>query len=236
VAPSPGEAHPLWVTAPPGAAWLRDCLGLGAARPAEEGGGSFTEVFAAWRRLIEEIAARQPLVLVLEDLHHADDTFLDHVEDLTERALRVPLFVVTTARPELRQRRPRWCCGKRDATAVVLDPLSDGATTALLDRLLTRPPGVPVHPELLALIGGIPRYAEEYAPALPNLQAGSVPELPAAVRTIVAARLDTLPVAEKSVLRDAAVLGGTVWTGAWQRSAPGRTARSTRPTVDSICG
>lgn len=38
------------------------------------------------------------------------------------------------------------------------------------------------------------------------------PELPAAVRTIVAARLDTLPVAEKSVLRDAAVLGGTVWT------------------------
>ncbi|SHM83410.1 Transcriptional regulatory protein, C terminal [Actinacidiphila paucisporea] len=194
-------------------AGLHECLGLGGTGDrTEKGGTHFTGVFAAWRRLVEEIAARQPLVLVLEDLHHADDTFLDQVEDLTERALRVPLFIVTTARPELRQRRPRWCCGKRDATAVVLDPLSDGATTALLDRLLTRPPGIPVDPQLLSLIGGIPRYAEEYAPALTSLRAGSVPEPPAVVRTIVAARLDTLPVAEKAVLRDAAVFGGTVWT------------------------
>ncbi|UGQ13430.1 AAA family ATPase [Yinghuangia sp. ASG 101] len=195
-------------------AGLRRCLGTDTAPRVHDPAfaEAFAEVFAAWRRLIEEIAARHPLVVVLEDLHLADDVLLDHVEDLTERALRVPLFVVATARSELRERRPRWCCGKRDATAVVLDPLSDGATSVLLDRLQTRPPGIPVAPRVLALIGGIPRYAEEYAPALPGLPPGAVPDLPPALRALVAARLDTLPVAEKAVLRDASVFEGPLWT------------------------
>ncbi|MGA4544927.1 BTAD domain-containing putative transcriptional regulator [Uniformispora flossi] len=190
---------------------LRPCLGLGATVPPQDG-PAFAEVFAAWRTLVEEIAARQPVVLVLEDLHLADEAFLDQVEDLTERALRVPLLIVATARTELRRRRPRWCCGKRDATAVLLDPLSDTATTALLDRLQTRPPGIPVAPNVLALIGGIPRYAEEYAPTLPGLPAHAVPEVPPALRALVTARLDTLPVAEKAVLRDAAAFEGPLWT------------------------
>ncbi|XVQ06667.1 BTAD domain-containing putative transcriptional regulator [Spirillospora sp. CA-255316] len=174
---------------------------------------------AVWRRHVEELAAGGPVLVVLEDLHRADTVLLDIVEDLTERLARVPLLVVATARPELRQRRTNWGCGKRDVTTVTLDPLCAEATATLL-------PG-PADPALLTLVGGNPRFAEEYARAARERANGTghrtgdgtgdaepaeqgAPPVPERIRTLIAARIDTLSLPERVVLRDAAIFADGV--------------------------
>ena len=94
------------------------------------GGDGQAEAFAAWRRFLEALAERGPLVLVFEDLHWADDGLLDFVDHLVDWASEVPLLVVCTARPELLSRRPGWGGGKPNAAhALALAALGrrDGA-------------------------------------------------------------------------------------------------------------
>ena len=73
------------------------------------------DLFDAWRRFFERMTARYPLVLVLEDIHWADDGLLDFIEYLADWA-QGSLMVITLARPELFDRRPTWAGGKRNAT------------------------------------------------------------------------------------------------------------------------
>ena len=195
------------------------------------------EAFAAWRRFLHGLATRRPLVLVLEDLHWADDALLDFLEELLEpagggRAAPVPLLVVVTARPELRQRRPGWG-GARPGAVTELAPLSEADTGRLLEALLAhhRLPES-VGPALLVAAGGNPLFAEEYVRMLrdrnlpapePERPAGGGPHLdrvgpelplPESVHAIIAARLDALPAEEKAALQDLAVLGRVGWVGA----------------------
>jgi len=189
--------------------------------------GRVEEAFAAWRRLLHGLAARRPLVLVLEDLHWADDALLDFLEELLEppsgRAAPVPLLVVVTARPELLLRRPGWS-GTRPGIVAELAPLSEADTGRLLEALLSyhRLPES-VGPALLAATGGNPLFAEEYVRMLRDRHPLPTPEadrvgpelpLPESVHAIVAARLDTLPAEEKAALQDLAVLGRVGWVGA----------------------
>ena len=74
------------------------------------------ELFTAWRRFLELIAEERPTVLVFEDLHWADEAMLAFLEHLADRAERVPLLVVATARPELFERRRDYAAGLRNAT------------------------------------------------------------------------------------------------------------------------
>jgi class 3 adenylate cyclase len=184
------------------------------------------DAFAAWRHLLEAMAEQRQAVLVFEDLHWADEVFLDFLDYLVEWAADVPLLVVVTARPELLDRRPSWGGGKPNSTIVSLTPLSDADTARLMDGLLERTP-VPaeVRTTLAAQTGGNPLYAEEYVRMLADrgiLQqvGGTRPEhidqlpLPETVEGIIAARLDTLPPELKALVADAAVLGRVSWLGA----------------------
>jgi class 3 adenylate cyclase len=173
------------------------------------------EAFAAWRRFFEALAAQRPLVLVLEDVHWADDTLLDFVEYLIEWAMEVPLLVLATARPELLDRRPAWAASKPHAGTLMLAPLSEAETTLLLAALLERPL-LPAETQarLLTQAAGNPLYAEEYARLLAgredDAEPGSAPET---VQGIIAARIDALSIDEKELLQDAAVVGKVFWSG-----------------------
>jgi class 3 adenylate cyclase len=170
------------------------------------------EEFAAWRRFLYGLAAARPLVLVLEDLHRADDALLDFVEGLAASG-EGPLLVLASARPELQERRPGWGAA---GTTIRLEPLGDDDTTGLLAMLLARH-GLPteVEPGLLSRVGGNPLFAEEYVRMLRDRGgAAAVHRPPTGVHAIVAARLDALPADERAVLHDAAVLGQVGWVGA----------------------
>jgi len=201
---------------------LRALVGAGESRDL-----SREELFEAWRRFLERLAARYPLVLVLEDIQWADDgllAFIDHVADWAQG----PIMVIATARAELFEKRTTWGGGKRNATSIYLDPLSTAEGAAMLDDLL---PG-PIQPELKRTIversEGNPLYVEEIVRKLIDdgvLRATEASrwevarpiagiELPRSVQGLIAARLDGLPDDEKEVLQDAAVVGRVFWLGA----------------------
>ena len=185
------------------------------------------EATTAWRRFLEALADRDPLVLVFEDMHWADDALLDFVDHLVDWAAGVPMLVVCTTRPELLDRRRGWGGGKRNALTVALSPLSDVDVAHLIGTLLDQVV-LPAETQqtLLTTAAGNPLYAEEYVRMLIDrgylhregagwqlTAEGDLP-VPESVQGLIAARLDDLPPDEKHLLQDAAVLGKVVWQGA----------------------
>ena len=111
------------VADPADAEWLKARIAplLGIAGP-DGVKAERAELFAAWRRFAEAIAAARPLVLVVEDLHWADPAMLEFLEHLCASAAGVGLLVVVTARPELFERQPAWGAGVPGATTVAVTP------------------------------------------------------------------------------------------------------------------
>jgi class 3 adenylate cyclase len=211
------------------AAWvsvhLRPLMGLESTR--ELGSERQGEAFAAWRRFLEALAEQTPTVLVVEDLHWADEVLLDFLDHLVDWAAEVPLLVLATARPELLARRPGWGGGKPNAATVSLTPLSENDTARLVGSLLGQALlPAELQAALLARAGGNPLYAEEYVRMLADrgflrrvgttwqLERAEELPLPETVQGIIAARLDTLTPEDKRLVQDAAVLGKVGWLGA----------------------
>lgn len=176
----------------------------------------------AFRNMLAAIAAEKPLVLILDDLHRADDSTLDVIRGLAESTTRVPLLVVTTARLDLIDRRPDWSDnGYRTMTIMRLDPLSEYAAARLATSLWGRwgvTPGIDVD-HLTAMTGGNPLFVTEYAamfrPAKPGTgqrthqtESGRPPER---VQAVITEHIDTLHPQAKAVLRDASVQGARLW-------------------------
>ncbi|HSL64378.1 MAG TPA: adenylate/guanylate cyclase domain-containing protein, partial [Gaiellaceae bacterium] len=231
VVADPADAH--WVLG-----HLRPLVGVATERGAAD---TRAEAFAAWRRLFEALAEERPTVLVFEDLHWADEGLLEFVDHLVDWAGEVPLLVVATARPELLERRPDWGGGKRNAQTISLGALSDDDTTRLLSSLLEGAilPG-PLEAELLERAGGNPLFLGEYVRMLVDrgvLRRGGGDQqldaaglaVPASVRAVIAARLDTLEPTEKALLQDAAVLGDR-----FERSALAALAAEGEGTVEEL--
>jgi class 3 adenylate cyclase/predicted ATPase len=190
-------------------AQLLPLLGAGDGATA----GSQGSAAAGWLLFLEGLAERGPCILVIEDLHWADDGLLDFVDELAERVTDVPLLILGTSRPELLQRRPSWGGGKTNAVTLSLAALRDEDTSRLLDALLGDESVSSEHrEELVARAGGNPLYAEQYAHML--TERGELGEHPETVQGIIAARIDGLPADEKAVLLDASVLGKVFWLGA----------------------
>jgi class 3 adenylate cyclase len=202
----PGDAK--WISG-----HLRPLAGVSAI--AEPAGDRRDEAFTAWRRFFEALSEQNPLVLVFEDLHWADDNLLDFVEHLVDWAGGVPMLVVCNTRPELFERRPGWAGSTRNAVKISLAPLSDDETSELISSLSERPV-MPVETQqvLLARAGGNPLYAEQYVRMLAERGDADELALPETVQGIIAARLDALSVEEKGLLQNAAVLGKVFWLGA----------------------
>src|SRR5207344_3406870 len=188
---------------------------LGLAAETQLGGDRRNEAFAAWRRFLEGLAEQRPLVIVVEDIHWADETLLDFVDELVDWITDVPLLVVATARPELLERRPNWGGGKLNAATIALSPLSDEETAQLLGSALGTPVlAAETRAILIERAGGNPLYAEQFAELY--VERGSADELPLpeTLQGIISARLDGLPAEEKAFLHAGAVVGKVFWTGA----------------------
>lgn len=201
---------------------IRALVGAGEVR-----GMSREELFDAWRRFLERLAARYPLVVVLDDVHWADEGLLDLIEHVADWA-QGPIALVATARAELFETRPTWGGGKRNAVSISLDPLSEAEGGAMLDDLLAGPIADELKRTIVERSEGNPLYVEEIVRKLIDdgiLRAteaarwevarpvGEV-ELPRSVQGLIAARLDALPDDEKAILQDASVVGRVFWLGA----------------------
>jgi len=165
-------------------------------------------------------------VVVVEDLHWADPTMLDVLDELAER-LEGPILFVCTSRPDLLRSRPEWGGGRRSFSSLPLDPLTSEESArlvaflldvgALSDRLRGR---------ILERSEGNPFFLEEILRHLidegllardgDGWRAGEGierVEIPDTVQAVILARLDLLSPEEKRVVQRAAVVGRAFWDG-----------------------
>jgi predicted ATPase len=160
----------------------------------------------AVRKLFETLARHRPLVVVLDDLHWAEPTFLDLVEHLVGSARDVPLLVICLARPELLDARPTWQSPSDTATIVRLEPLAESEAAMMLERALRgRVIDVETGRRALEAAEGNPLFLEQ----LLAIQAehGEELDVPPTVQAVLAARIDRLPPAERTVVQRASVQG-----------------------------
>jgi class 3 adenylate cyclase/tetratricopeptide (TPR) repeat protein len=180
----------------------------------------------AWPSFVTAIAHAAPAVLVIEDLHWADDQLLEMLEQISTRATG-GVLILATARPEFAEQHPGFGA-PAGATTLTLRPLTDAQSTALVDALLDigdLPEGL--RGEILARAEGNPFFLEEILRRL--IDEGAIVraedrwvatssaahvELPDSIHTLLAARIDGLPPEEKRVLQDAAVVGRAFWEAA----------------------
>ena len=170
-------------------------------------------LFFSARVFVESLALSSPTMLLFEDIHWADSSQLDLLEMLASRVRDVPVLFVALARPELLTKRPTWGGGLPAYTALQLDPLSADCSRELAEKLLAARTATNGGASRVAeMAEGNPLFIEELAASI--VEQSTSDELPTSVRAIIAARLDSLPSAERSVLVDASVAGRVFWRGA----------------------
>jgi predicted ATPase/class 3 adenylate cyclase len=173
------------------------------------------EIAWAARAWAEKLAEPQPLVLVFEDIHWAEEPLLELIEHLGTWVRNVPLLLLCLARPELLDIRPGWGGGRVRATAIELEPLGAADSEALIDALVpdgALPPAA--RQTLLEKTEGNPLFVEETIRMLAEANGSGVERIPDTLQALIAARIDHLPPGEKSLLQRAAVIGRTFWPGA----------------------
>ncbi|HSH02874.1 MAG TPA: AAA family ATPase [Anaerolineae bacterium] len=168
-----------------------------------------------------------PSIILLEDIHWADQASLDIITQLLQRCPQTPLLIVTTAQPNFLKQNPSW--GDRHVR-LQLRPLSPQASyrlveevlqkalsipTVLSDLIVTQCKGNPLHMESLIKLmidKGIivPGYVQWHI-RIDKLQTIEIPD---DIFTIILRRLEGLKGTLQDVLELAAVVGRNFWDDA----------------------
>jgi class 3 adenylate cyclase/tetratricopeptide (TPR) repeat protein len=172
------------------------------------------EIAWAAREWAEKLAEPQPLVLVFEDIHWAEDALLELIEHMSTWVKGVPILLLCLARPELLDLRAGWGGGRVRATAIELEPLGRDDSEALVEALLDGEMARGARQALLDKTEGNPLFVEETIRMLSEANGGGIERIPDTLQALIAARIDHLPPGEKELLQGAAVMGRIFWKGA----------------------
>lgn len=177
-----------------------------------------------------------PAVLLLDDLHWADDGSLDFFQSLLTTDRASPLLVASFARPELDDRRANWPGGDTGHTRVTMKALDPASRADLADILLKRLDTVPDALRRMLAAGGDgnPFFMEELVKML--IDDGAIvvqsetwrvssdkllaAKVPSTLTGVLQARLDGLSSDERVALQAASVIGYVFWNRALDAIAP----------------
>jgi class 3 adenylate cyclase/tetratricopeptide (TPR) repeat protein len=178
------------------------------------------ELFWGARKLFETLARPGPLLVLFEDVHWAETTFLELINHVVEAAEDAPLILVCSTRHELLERTPHWSTGPR-AARIELERLSEDETAAVAEHLLGKT-GLDdrVRARVVEAADGNPLFVEQLLSMLideglitfdrgcwragPDIDLAVVPPT---IHALLAARLDYLEQDERTVIEPAAVIG-----------------------------
>ena len=188
------------------------------------------------RRYLERRAS-EPVVLVFEDVHWAEQALIELIEHLAEWA-RAPLLIICLARPDFREIRPTFGAAAGNAVAVTLSPLGPEDTRLLIRELLAIDAlSEDVRADVIDRAEGNPLYIEEFLRTL--METGRIErrdgrwvargeiravEIPPTLQGLITARLDRVAPEVKQLLHAASIVGrlfSTSALGAIAGSAPG---------------
>ena len=217
-----------------------------AAVGLDDGAAQTEETFWAVRRMLEGVAAERPLVIVVEDIHWAEPTFLDLVEYLGDWIRSVPVLMVCQARPELLEIRPAWLTAKENASLIALRPLNAPESDTLI-RGLVGDAELPreARARIAAVGEGNPLFVEEILRMLVDhgvLESHdgrwsvsgdlSGVTIPPTIHALITARLDRLEPEQRAVVERGSVVGrsssrSTTSTGPSPRSSTSSSTSAT---------
>ena len=187
------------------AAAIRSLLGETEAVTSAE------EIAWAFRKTLEHAAAEQPFVVVFDDIQWAEETFLDLIEHVALLSSGAATLLLCIARSELRERRPTWPVTLR------LEPLTDDDVEVLIPKRLAGG----LRGKIARAAGGNPLFIAEML-AMAGEEDGEV-VVPPTLQALLAARLDQLETAERTVLERGSVEGEIFHRGAVQALVPEET-------------
>ena len=173
-------------------------------------GGAGEDTAWAFLRVIEGLARRRPLVLVLDDAHLAEPALVELLADIAERVRGAPTLVVAVARRDaLDERHPGWETRFGGGDCLIeLGPLSRAAVAELLDAIGDGNLAPAERERIAAAAGGNPLFLEQLVAWFGERGAPAEP-LPPALHALLASRLDRLEATERSVLALGSVVGET---------------------------
>ena len=240
---SPAVARSKLETVLAGAGEAERAAGLVAGLFGWADPGATEDAFWAVRKVLEHFAREHPVVLVFDDIHWGEPTFLDLIEHLADWTREAAVMLLCIARPELLEVRPGWGGGKMNSTSILLEPLPTDEASQLVDNLLGRadiPPAA--RDRILEAAEGNPLFVEEMLAMLIDdgllrLEDGAwraVEDLadvtvPPTIHLLLAARLDRLDAEERGVIERGAVEGKVFHSGAVTILSP----QTVRPHVRS---
>ena len=199
----------------------------GLAAREELGGNRRNEAFSAWRRFLEALAEQRPFVLVVEDLHWADESLLDFVDELVDWVTDVPLLVVAQRGRSSSRGDPAGAAGSstRPPSRVTADERRDCTCCSAAPRN-GRSRGGGSSDALLERAGGNPLYAEQFAELY--VERGSAGPHPAGDPPGHHLRAPGRLRPARRASADASVVGKVFWTGALgsRRGARGASTHS----------
>ena len=212
--------------------WLGFDLGNAQTTDALSGEGLKLAGRAHLSTLLPTLAADAPVVLLLEDVHWADDDSVDVLGHLLTTLASTPMLVVATSRPDPSEtpRRLEFLCPR--ATRVPLGALTNSETRALVVEILQQADEVPA--DLIDVIvqraEGNPFYVEELVKMLidDGIVSTDGPDgrwviddrhlddsrVPATLTGVLQARLDALPDRARRSMQHASIIGRIFWDDA----------------------
>ena len=191
------------------------------------------ELVIAWRELLMALAEDQPLVMVIEDIHWADPTMLDVLEELAA-FLEGPVLILCATRPELLEGRGGWGAMTRNHSLLWLDPLSPEESAQLMeiivdletfpselaDRMLERSEGNPFFLEEIVRRLIDEGHLEQEKGRWRVVGEIHDVDVPDNVHSVILSRMDLLTPEERNALQQAAVIGRIFWLGALEELVP----------------
>ena len=189
-----------------------------------------------------ELTLDSPVVLLLDDIHWADNGSLELIEYLAKLETNLPIFILCTTRPRLDESHPNWGNNFPLCEVIRIKSLDLSASRELVTEILQNVSDLP--PELVETVAknaeGNPFYLEELIKVLIEdgvIVKGEeiwqiVPQrltqlrVPATLTGVLQARLDRLPSTENEVLERAAVIGRTFWDAAVEAMQGSEAARA----------
>jgi class 3 adenylate cyclase/predicted ATPase len=207
------------------------------------------QIFAGVAAMLGTFSATSPVVVVLEDIHWAQSTLLDLVGYLRQTLTFERVLLICTARPEFLDAEPDWMADAERAERVVLAPLLDTDGAAIVRAILGDGPLLDdvVH-VVVSAASGNPLFIEQTVAMLIDdgalqrdgagrwrptrrLEAVSVPS---SVAAVLAARLERLPAAERSVLQRASVMGHVFYRDAIVENSPEGLRAYVEPSIGGL--
>jgi class 3 adenylate cyclase len=178
------------------------------------------ELFWGIRRFFELAAAKRPIVVLFDDIHWAEQTFLDLVDHLVEATRDASMLILCTARHDLLENHADW--GEQAGSArIVLSPLSDADASRVVENLLGQAGlAEDARARIVAASEGNPLFVEQLLSML--IESGRLRQdttgwtattdlsdlaIPPTIHALLAARLDALPPEERAIIEPASVIG-----------------------------